>query len=85
MKSFTILMIWHIEPNIRKNREVIKQKGICPYNSLDWDDKLVFQTLPERKDFDTILRNEDCSEDYARAQRVWRVFDHKQFDDYLSL
>ncbi len=43
-------------------------------------------SLPERKAFDSVLRNEACSEeDYARAQRVWQAFGHKKFVDYLSL
>ncbi len=43
-------------------------------------------SLPEGKAFDSVLRNEACSEeDYARAQRVWQAFGHKTFLEYLSL
>ena len=69
-----------------EQRELIKQKGICPYDWFDSDEKLKFPSLPERKEFDSVLRNEACSEeDYARAQRVWRVFECKCFEEYLTI
>ena len=70
----------------QEQRELIKQKGICPYDWFDSDEKLKFPSLPERKEFDSMLRNEACSEeDYARGQRVWRVFGCKCFEEYLRI
>ena len=65
---------------------MIKQKGICPYYWFDADEKLKYPSLPERKAFDSVLRNEACSEeDYARALQVWRVFGCKCFEEYLTI
>ncbi len=65
---------------------LLKQKGIFPYDWFDASEKLQDPSLPERKAFDSVLRNEACSEeDYARAQRGWQAFGHKKFVDYLSL
>ena len=70
----------------QEQRDLIKQKGVFPYDWYDSEEKLEFPSLPERKDFDSVLRNEACSEeDYARAQRVWQVFGFKRFEEYLSL
>ena len=69
-----------------EQRALLKQKGIFPYDWFDSSEKLEHPSLPERKTFDSVLRNEACSEeDYARAQRVWQAFGHKKFLDYLSL
>ena len=48
--------------------------------------KLEQETLPTKEEFNNLLRNEECSdEDYARAQKVWTVFDCKKFEDYHTL
>ena len=55
----------------QEQRDLIKQKGVFPYDWFDSEEKLEFPSLPERKDFDSVLRNEACSEeDYARATRL---------------
>ena len=69
-----------------EQRALLKQKGIYPYDWFDSTEKMEQASLPERKAFDSVLRNEACSEeDYARAQRVWQAFGHKTFLEYLSL
>ena len=69
-----------------EQRSLLKQKCIYPYDWFDSSEKLQHPSLPERKAFDSVLRNEACSEeDYARAQRVWHAFGHKKLVDYLSL
>ena len=69
-----------------EQRALLKQKGIFPYDWFDSTEKLEHPSLPERKAFASVLRNEACSEeDYARAQRVWVAFGHKKFQEYLSL
>ncbi len=69
-----------------EQRALLKQKGIFPYDWFNSSEKLEHPNLPERKTFESVLRNEACSEeDYARAQRVWQAFGHKKFVDCLSL
>ena len=59
----------------QEQRELIKQKGVCPYDWFDSEEKLKFPALPERKDFESVLRNEACSEeDYARAASLASVW-----------
>ena len=69
-----------------EQRALLKQKGIYPYDWFDSSEKLQHPSLPDRKAFDSLMRNEACPvEDYARAQRVWQAFGHKTFVEYLSL
>ena len=46
-----------------EQRALLKQKGIFPYDWFDSQEKLTCETLPERKAFDSVLRNEPCSEE----------------------
>ena len=66
--------------------KLLKQKGIYPYDWMDSEEKLKAPKLPPKDAFDSILRNEKCSEeDYNRAKAVWKEFALKRFLEYHEL
>ena len=63
--------------------ELLKQKGVYPYDWMNSKEKLNQDHLPAQVEFNSILRNEACSdEDYARAKEVWQEFNFQKFIDY---
>ena len=66
--------------------ELLKQKGVYPY---DWMNPIVNveeAALPPIEDFHSILRDSDVTaEEYERAQTVWRLFNCQKFKDYHEL
>ena len=65
---------------------LMKRKGIFPYDYLDSEDRLKETELPRQSKFFNKLTNEACSlEDYEHAQNVWTSFDCKSLLDYLLL
>ncbi len=63
--------------------ELLKQKGVYPYDWMDSKEKLNQEHLPAQVEFNSILRNEARSdEDYARAKEVWQEFNFQKFIDY---
>ena len=65
---------------------LIKQKGVYPYEYMDSIGKLFDTTLPPHKEFYTTLKGENVSEeDYKRAQLVWESFNCRTFLDYHNL
>ena len=66
--------------------ELMKQKGIYPYDHMDSFDKFNETKLPEQQHFYSILNNEHISdEQYKHAQNVWDTFNLKTMGDYHDL
>lgn len=66
-------------------QDLLRQKGVFPYEWNDNLDKLKVTALPSREAFFSKLTGEHCDEaDYARAQRVWEL-SCNNFEDYLLL
>ena len=62
----------------------MRRKGVFPYEWYDSADKLRLQ-LPPREAFTSKLCDEECTtEDYERAQRVYRAAKCSDFGDYLQ-
>ena len=62
----------------------MRRKGVFPYEWYDSADKLRLQ-LPSRDAFSSKLCDEECTtEDYERAQRVYREAKCSDFGDYLQ-
>ena len=52
--------------------ELLKRKGVYPYDYVDSLDRLAETQLPPKEAFYSKLHNEDISdEDYEHAQKVW--------------
>ena len=65
---------------------LVMRKGVYPYEYMDTLERLKETKLPPKEAFYSKLNNEDISdEDYAHAQKVWRVFKMEHFQDYHNL
>ena len=65
---------------------LVKRKGVYPYEYMDTLERLKETKLPPKEAFHSKLNNGDISdEDYAHAQKVWRVFKMEHFKDYHNL
>ena len=62
------------------------RKGIYPYEDMDNWGKFDETTFPPKKAFYSNLNLENISdEDYAHAQKVWKVFEIKHLGEYHNL
>ena len=65
---------------------LMKQKGIYPYDHMDSFDRFNETKLPVQQDFYSILNNEHIlDEQYKHAQNVWDTFNLKTMGDYHDL
>ena len=65
---------------------LMKQKGIYPYDHMDSFDRFNETKLPVQQDFYSILNNEHISDElYKHAQNVWDTFNLKTMGDYHDL
>ena len=66
--------------------ELMKQKGVYPYDYMDSFDKFNKTELPIKEEFYSILNNEHISdEQYKHAQNVWNTFKLKSMGEYHNL
>jgi len=60
---------------IKGDLDLMKKKGVYPYDYMDSFSKFNENQLPKREDFYSILNDTDISEDdYKHAQEVWDAF-----------
>ena len=65
---------------------LMKRKGVYPYDYMDSFSKFNDRELPKREDFYSLLRGEDISEDdYRHAQNVWNTFNLQNMGEYHDL
>ena len=66
--------------------DLLARKGVYPYEYMDSLEKLEETKLPPKEAFYSRLNDGGISdEDYAHAQKVWKVFKMKYFKDYHEL
>ena len=66
--------------------DLIKRKGVFPYDWFDNFGKLSADNLPPKEAFHSILNDSGISEeDYIHAQNVWKTFKMKTMRDYHDL
>jgi hypothetical protein len=69
-----------------EQREILKKKGVYPYEYMNALDRLEETSLPPKSKFFSSLTNEDISDtDYNRAQNAWNTFGMKTMRDYHDL
>jgi hypothetical protein len=69
-----------------EQREILRKKGVYPYEYMDGFDKLEKTSLPPKSKFFSSLTNEDISDtDYSTAQNAWNTFGMKTMRDYHDL
>ena len=67
----------------KEQLELLKCKGVYPYDYVDQLNKLSETQLPPKETFCSKLNDEHISdEDYEHAQKVWEAFDCKTLKDY---
>ena len=66
--------------------DLMKAKGVYPYDYMDSFERFSEKQLPKRKDFYSLLSEEDISEEeYAHAQKVWDTFRIENMGQYHDL
>ena len=70
----------------KKQMELLKRKGVYPYEWLDSVERLNETQLPSKDAFFSKLSSQGISnEDYEHAQNVWNTFEMKSMRDYHNL
>ena len=65
---------------------LMKAKGVYPYDYMDSFSKFDDTVLPSREDFYSLLNDEDISaDDYNHAKDVWNTFSIKNMGEYHDL
>ena len=65
---------------------LMKRKGVYPYDYMDSFSKFNDRELPKREEFYSLLRGENISEDaYSHAQNVWNTFNLQNMGEYHDL
>ena len=66
--------------------ELMKRKGVYPYDYMNSFDKFDDRNLPPKKEFYSLLADEDINdEDYKHAQNVWTTFKLESMGQYHDL
>jgi len=69
-----------------RHLDLLKRKGVYPYDYVDSVDKLANTSLPPKEAFYSKLNDEDISvSDYEHAKTVWREFSLKTLGEYHEL
>ena len=65
---------------------LMKRKGVYPYDYMDSFSKFNDTELPKREEFYSLLTDNNISEDdYSHAQNVWNTFNLKNMGEYHDL
>ena len=71
---------------ITHNTDLLRQKGVYPYDHVSSISKFKETKLPPKEEFYSKLNNENISdEDYQHAINVWKTFNCKTIQDYHDL
>ena len=66
--------------------ELMKKKGIYPYDYMDSFNKFNNTKLPSKDEFYSTLNNENISnEDYKHVKNIWKTFNIKNMGEYHDL
>ena len=78
---------YHLETDIKnENINLLKQKGMYPYDYMNSWDKLNETKLPPKSLFFSKLNNEHISDkDYEHAQNIWNKFKIMNLGEYHDL
>ena len=73
-------------PMAERQFQLMKEKGVYPYDYMDSFSKFNDTQLPKREDFYSLLTDEDISDDdYSHAQDVWNTFEIRNMGEYHDL
>ena len=84
--QFNILTHQMLQQIPKESLNLLKQKGVFPYEYMTDFSKLSETSLPPKEAFYSQLNKSGISdEDYAHAQKVWRAFNCETMRDYHDL
>ena len=70
----------------KEKLDLIKRKGVYPYEYMDSIERFKETTLPPKESFYSSLNDGHISdEDYEHAKKVWDTFEMKSLEDYHEL
>ena len=70
----------------REKLDLIKRKGVYPYEYMDSIERFKETSLPQKESFYSSLNNEHINdEDYKHAKKVWNAFGMESLKDYHEL
>ena len=79
--KFKLLTRYVVDPT---KQDLLLRKGVYPYDYVDSPAKLTETSLPPQAAFYSVLNQEEISaEDYAHAEKVWRVFRCRTISNFL--
>ena len=65
---------------------LMKRKGVYPYDYMDSFSKFNDRELPQREDFYSLLADKNISDDdYSQAQNIWNTFNLQNMGEYHDL
>ena len=67
--------------------ELMKRKGVYPYDYMDDFDKFNDKNLPSKKNFFFSILNDKhiSNEEYEHAQSIWKIFNLKTMGEYHDI
>ena len=69
-----------------KQFQLMKEKGVYPYDYMDSFSKFNDKKLPKKENFYSLLTDEDISDDkYNHAKDVWNTFEIQDMGEYHDL
>ena len=69
-----------------KMLNLLKQKGVYPYDCMDIFEKFEEKKLPNKEDFYSVMNDEHITnDDYKHAKNVWNAFKIKSMGEYHDL
>ena len=76
----------YTEKEFGERANLLKKKGVYPYDYMDSFDKFKRKKLPCKEDFYSLLIDEDISDDdYCHVRDVWNAFGIKNMGEYHDL
>ncbi|CAB4460089.1 unnamed protein product [Rhizophagus irregularis] len=87
LEKFTLTVRYFTEKSYSIDKiKLLFRKGVFPYDWTNAWEKFDRTSLPPRKDFYSLLSQQNISkEDYKHAQKVWKIFEMKNFGEYHDL
>ncbi|PKK65417.1 hypothetical protein RhiirC2_715563 [Rhizophagus irregularis] len=87
LEKFTLTVRYFTEKSYSIDKiKLLFRKGVFPYDWTNAWEKFDRTSLPPKKDFYSLLSQQNISkEDYEHAQKVWKIFEMKNFGEYHDL
>ena len=86
VKNLSLSDMHYTSQEFQENLELMKRKGVYPYDFMDSFEKFNQNKLPAKEEFYSILNDEHITDqNYKHAQNVWTTFNLQTMGDYHDL